>query len=198
PNQVDTLKPCTLSLMLGTLGSASLRLNVVTPSASSLPDWICGSADARLSNTISTWPDSSAAKAGLEPWNGVWSILVLVSDLNISAEMWPMLPLPPEPYLAWFGFFLRYCTSSGVVLMPSLAACSAFTTSTLGVRATRAMGLKSLSGLYGKFLYSHGLTACVATAPISTMLLVSGDLATRSAPVPPPAPGLFSTVMVPS
>ena len=37
--------------------------------------------------------------------------------------------------------------AKGVVLMPSLAACSAFTTSTLGVRATRTRGLKSLSAL---------------------------------------------------
>ena len=159
---------------------------------------MCGSADARLSNTINTWPDCSAASAGFDPWKGVWPILVLVSDLNISAEMWPMLPLPPEPYLAWSGFFLRYCTRSGVVLMPSLAACSAFTTSTLGVRATSAMGLKSLIALYGKFLYSQGFTAWVATAPISNWLLPAGDLATRSAPVPPPAPGLFSTLMAPS
>jgi len=46
--------------------------------------------------------------------------------------------------------------------------------------------------------YSHGLIACVATAPITIVVPSGAALATASAPMLPPAPGRFSTTTVPS
>ncbi|MNN99228.1 hypothetical protein D3C81_2188150 [compost metagenome] len=71
----------------------------------------------------------------------------MVSDLNISPAMWPMLPLPPEPYLSWSGWAFMYFTRSVVVLISNALARSALITSTFGVRATSTMGVKSLTGL---------------------------------------------------
>jgi len=67
----------------------------------------------------------------------------------------------------------------------------------LGTWATSVIGVKSFSASYGMRLYSHGLMACVATAPITTVWPSAGAWATRPAPMLPPAPGLFSTITLP-
>ena len=81
--------------------------------------------------------------------------------------------------------------------MPSRCAVCGFITSTFGTCATSVIGVKSRSGSYGIFLYSQGLMACVATAPITIVWPSGALLATRSAPRLPPAPGRFSTTTVP-
>ncbi len=58
--------------------------------------------------------------------------------------------------------------------------------------ATSATGAKSLSGSKGRFLYSHALITC--GVPVKSSVWPSGRaFATKSAPIVPPAPGLFST-----
>src|SRR3954468_11282121 len=59
--------------------------------------------------------------------------------------------------------------------------------------AMRVIGAKSFWASYGIFAYRLGLTACVDNAPITTVYPSAGDFATKSAPMFPPAPGLFST-----
>jgi hypothetical protein len=77
-------------------------------------------------------------------------------------------------------------------------AASAFITNTLGTCATSVIGVKSVSALYGIFKYSHGLMACVATAPMTIVVPSGADLAAASAPMLPPAPGRLSTMTAPS
>src|SRR6185295_19379819 len=61
-----------------------------------------------------------------------------------------------------------------------------------GPVATSATGAKSFSASYGMLRYSHGEMTC--GVPVKRMLYPSGgDFATESAPMVPPAPGLFST-----
>ena len=81
--------------------------------------------------------------------------------------------------------------------MPSRVAVSAFITSTFGTCATPVIGVKSRIGSYGMRAYSHGLIACVATAPITIVSPSGGDFATASAPMLPPAPALLSTITTP-
>src|SRR6476659_2067535 len=69
----------------------------------------------------------------------------------------------------------------------------ALTTSTFGVIAIRVIGAKSFAASYGIVLYKLGLTACVDSAPSRIVYPSGADLATKSAPMLPPAPGLFST-----
>ena len=81
--------------------------------------------------------------------------------------------------------------------MPSRVAVSAFITSTFGTCATSVIGVKSRIGSYGIFAYSHGLIACVATAPITIVVPSGAAFAAASAPRLPPAPGRFSTTTTP-
>jgi hypothetical protein len=60
------------------------------------------------------------------------------------------------------------------------------------------MGAKSVAALNGILLYSHGLTALVAVAAMPIVRPSAGALATTSAPMLPPAPGLLSMMTVPS
>src|SRR4051812_40379276 len=78
------------------------------------------------------------------------------------------------------------------------AAVSAFITSTLGTRTICVMGVKSFTASYGIFEKSHGLIACVATAEMPIVSPSGGALATMSAPMLPPPPGLLSMITGPS
>jgi len=76
-------------------------------------------------------------------------------------------------------------------------AVSAFITSTLGTRTSWVTGAKSLAASNGIRANSQGLMACVATAAMPMVSPSGTDLATRSTPMLPPAPGLFSITTVP-
>src|SRR3546814_16521999 len=72
---------------------------------------------------------------------------------------------------------------------------STFMTSTFGTAATLVTGAKSLMGSYGRLANSHGLMACVATAPITSVKLSGSALADRSAALVPPDPDRFLTMI---
>ncbi|MNS82879.1 hypothetical protein D3C72_1166380 [compost metagenome] len=76
-------------------------------------------------------------------------------------------------------------------------AVSAFITSTLGTRTICVIGAKSVAALNGILLYSHGFTAFVAVAAMPIVRPSAGALATKSAPMLPPAPGLLSMMTGP-
>ncbi|KAG1241825.1 hypothetical protein G6F65_023335 [Rhizopus arrhizus] len=52
--------------------------------ACSLPAWICGIDDGRLSNRISIWPPTASATAGPAPLYGTCTMSVPVAILNDS------------------------------------------------------------------------------------------------------------------
>ena len=55
------------SMKVGTSGSAGERFDEATPSARTLPDWMCGSAVLTLTAVSCTSPASSACTAGAPP-----------------------------------------------------------------------------------------------------------------------------------
>ena len=65
----------------------------------------------------------------------------------------------------------------------------------IGVLATSATGARSLSVSYGTFGYSAGSTGMIARlfGAITSVWPSGSDFATKSNPMMPPAPGLFST-----
>jgi hypothetical protein len=68
PNQVVTSKPgSAASDSVGTSGSAAERFAVVTASARSFPDLMCGSDGGTVSNIMCTWPPTRSVTAGPLP-----------------------------------------------------------------------------------------------------------------------------------
>src|SRR5512135_192354 len=67
------------------------------------------------------------------------------------------------------------------------------TTSTLGMNVTCDTGVRSLTKLYGRFLYRLILVTSVLVA-MNKVYPSGADLATMSAPILPAAPGRFSTM----
>jgi hypothetical protein len=64
PTQVLVSKPAAKSATLGTSGSASDRVAVVTANDRSLPDLMCPIDSGKTSNITCTWPASKSATAG--------------------------------------------------------------------------------------------------------------------------------------
>src|SRR4249920_2054292 len=95
----------------------------------------------------------------------------------------------PDPNDSLPGLALVQAMNS----LPLFTGALALTTSTLGVIAMSVIGAKSFAASYGIVLYRLGLTACVDSAPSRIVYPSGADLATKSAPMFPPAPGLFST-----
>ena len=94
------------SLKVGTLGSCSRRLGAATAIGTSLPAWMKGSAEGRLSKIISTWPETASLSAGPEPRYGICVMKVLVWSLNSSICRCRMVPVPDDACEYLPGAFL--------------------------------------------------------------------------------------------
>ena len=84
------------SATVGTSGSSGSRLAPVTASARSFPALMCGKAEGMLSNIIITWPPSRSVIAGALPLYGMCRMSTCARYLNISPDMWMLVPLPDE------------------------------------------------------------------------------------------------------
>ncbi|CKR73062.1 Uncharacterised protein [Mycobacterium tuberculosis] len=91
-------------------GSCSERLLVVTASARSLPDLMCGIELPRMSNMLVTWPPIKSTIAGAAPLYGMWVISTLTPSLNSSPPRCCGVPLPAEANVTRLAGFLAYST----------------------------------------------------------------------------------------
>ncbi len=85
--------------MVGTSRSSGERAVPVTPSARSFLPSTCGLAADSTGKLICTCPLIVSSMAGPPPLYGTCMICVLETDLNNSAAMWNVLPVPAEPKL---------------------------------------------------------------------------------------------------
>ena len=82
-------------------------------------------------------------------------------DLKSSPERCCDVPLPLDANVYLPGFAL----SSTISSVTFFAGTSGLTTSMFGTRASSTIGTKSLTGSYGRLLYSDALIACVLIVP---------------------------------
>ena len=84
------------SCSVGTSGSSAERTRSVTASARSAPDFTCGNAADSVGKLKSTCPESVSTSAGPPPRYGTCRMKVPVESLNISPQMWNVVPTPAE------------------------------------------------------------------------------------------------------
>src|SRR4051794_29171223 len=82
------------SAMVGTSGTATLRLALVTASARILPSLICGAAGGIEENAIGVWLPITDWIIGPPPWNGTATMSILSASLNISPDRCDGVPVP--------------------------------------------------------------------------------------------------------
>jgi len=134
---------------------------------------------------------SISVSIGERPLNGTCSMSMAALVLNSSPARWAPEPLPVEPNVRLPGFALATATTSPTLVTARLLR----TTSTWGIAAMPATGVKSFTASYGQFLIRLWLVACVWLVP-STRVWPSGSArATALAPMMPDPPGRLSTTI---
>ena len=83
-------------MVVGTLGSAGERWAELTASASSLPSFTSGRADAMGAKNQSSRPPTTSVNASGVPLNGTCCASMPARSLNFSAFMWVALPMPAD------------------------------------------------------------------------------------------------------
>ena len=106
PCHVLASKPGTESPTVGTSGSASERVAVVTASARTLPALMVSIDSGKGLNITCTWPPSRSVSAGAPPRYGTCSMSMPVIILNSSPPTWDALPVPPDAMLTLPGLAL--------------------------------------------------------------------------------------------
>ena len=76
---------------------------LVTARPRSLPDLTCSAQVGMLSNITCTWPEIISVSAGAPPRYGTCTMLIPVSILNSSPDMWMVEPLPDDAMLSLPG-----------------------------------------------------------------------------------------------
>jgi hypothetical protein len=93
-NHAADSNPGSVSAILGTSGSAAMRLGVATARSLSCPPFTSASDTPRLSNMRSTLPATRSVSAGAEPRYGTcWNFTPAIS-WNSSEVRWEVVPLP--------------------------------------------------------------------------------------------------------
>src|SRR5690348_11437945 len=110
--QTLTSKPGTVSATVGTSGSISDLLRVVTASARNLPDRTCSIDAGRLSNITCTCPAIMSVSAGAFPRYGTCTISTPVATLNNSPDKCWEVPTPADAKLTFPGFAFAYAMNS--------------------------------------------------------------------------------------
>src|SRR3979409_1577064 len=82
------------SAIVGTSGTATLRLALVTASARILPSLIWGAAGGIEEKAIGVWLPITDWIIGPPPWNGAATMSILSAGLNISPERGGGVPVP--------------------------------------------------------------------------------------------------------
>src|SRR6218665_2314174 len=175
--------------MSGTSGNAGRRCALLTPSALSLPAWICALTLPIAANISCTWPASRSCTAGDVPWYGMFTMSTPDCILNASPAMCNDEPSAPMAMLSWPGLALGSAINSRM----SLAGTEGWATRIDGEVATQVSAVKSLTGSNGSVGYSVALMAWLVKL-ISSMRPSGAARAMASAARLPPAPGLFSTI----
>ena len=114
--------------------------------------------------------------------------LTPVIILKSSPAMCPGEPVPDEPCVSWPG----RARASAISSLTELTGSEGCTTSTFGITATCVIGAKSVSGLYGRFLYRLALIVRPFAA-ISMVYPSPSAFAVASAAMLPLAPARLST-----
>src|SRR5262247_43308 len=73
--------------MVGTSGTAVLRLTLVTASARMRPSLICGAAGGIDENAIGVWPPTTDWIIGPPPWNGTATMSILSTSATSSSTV---------------------------------------------------------------------------------------------------------------
>ncbi len=136
--------------MVGTSGISGERFAVLTPSAFSLPDFMCGMAIGVPTKLTLTIPDIRSCCAGPLPLYGTWLSLMPAMYMKSSVTRCCALPLPELAKSILPGCFFAAAISSFTEFTPSEGC----TTRTYGPEAMRITGLKSASASYGISLYT--------------------------------------------
>src|SRR3954452_20322642 len=113
PYQALASYPGRKSATSGKSGSTSERTVLVTARPRSLPDLTCSAQVGMLSNITCIVPDSMSVSAGAPPRYGTCCMLIPVSILNNSPDMWIVEPLPDDAMLSLPGLALAYAINSG-------------------------------------------------------------------------------------
>src|SRR5574338_1073708 len=134
--------------MVGTSGSASERLALVTASARRRPAWICGVVGGMAVQPIGTWLPTTAATAGPAPPYGTAVKSALVVSARSRAERSGVVPMPGVAMLYLPGLDLAFLTRSAI----DFTGDDGCAVNTLGDAATLEMSAKLRYGSYGIFL----------------------------------------------
>ena len=136
------------SFIVGTSGYADTRAGLVTASARTRPDLRKAWWPATASKNTGTSPAASAGAPVPLPLYGMCWIGRAVTILNNSPTMCGALPVPGEPKLMLAGLDLASAITSATVFT---GAC-AWDSMNTGMVAARMIGVKSLTGSYGRLV----------------------------------------------
>src|SRR5664279_5008109 len=127
-------------------GAPARRFSPVWKIARSLPERIC--ARLLLSKIMATWPLMTSTMPGAPPLYGTAVIVVPVALRKSCIARSDGLPGPAVAYVISPGLALASAIRSCIDLIGD----DGRTYNTIGVRATRITGVKSLIGSYGRLL----------------------------------------------
>ena len=179
-------KPFSVSPIACTLGSVDERLALHTPIARSRPLSMNGFAASSVFTWNWIWPAIRSVSAWPAPLYGMFTASILAMVLIISTARYAELPAA-VPAVSCPGRALASAMNS-LTLLTGNDGC---TTSTVVVRPSWLIMVKSFTGSKGSFLYSVGLIACGVVA--ITMVWPSGaERATNSVPIMVAPPARFS------
>src|SRR5688572_12665446 len=194
PHQLLTSKPGTpASAMVGTSGIAALRFALLTPSALSLPERMCGTICTRLPRLNCTWPAMVSVRAGPPPLYCTITKLVFDCRRNSSVAMCWKLPMPAAAAFSSPGFCLNKLNRSPTELAGELAG----TTSSAGPLPSIATGSNDFMMSCGRRL--KAMLVGNATEISSSVCPSAVAFAASLVPMIPPAPPRLSiTTLWPS